>query len=66
MGAKMNKYKLEFERLKEDGGENDLKSFLRRMYELAAHGDGEALEFLAELMGELEDSELVKQRNNNI
>jgi hypothetical protein len=62
----MSKYEEEFERLKEDGGENDLKSFLRRMYELAAHGDGEALQFLAGLMGEIEDSELVKQRNNNI
>jgi hypothetical protein len=62
----MSKYEEEFERLKEDGGENDLKSFLRKTYELAVHGDGEAIRFLAGLMGEIEDSELVKQRNNNI
>jgi hypothetical protein len=60
-----NKYEEEFERLKEDGGENELKSFLRRMYELAVFGDSEALQYLSELLGEIEDGDGDLNDNEN-
>jgi hypothetical protein len=61
----MNKYQLELDTL-DIGSDDSIRAFLLGAYDAAVHGDSEAIRFLAWLMAECEDSELVKQRNNNI
>jgi hypothetical protein len=61
----MSKYQEELDRL-DIRSDEAIRAFLLSAYDAAVFGDGEALQFLAGLMGEIEDSELVKQRNNNI
>ena len=60
----MNKYQEELDRL-DIRSDEAVRDLLLRAYDAAVFGDNEALVFLAELLGELEDSELVKQQNNN-
>jgi hypothetical protein len=61
----INKYQEELDNL-DIRSDEAIKELLLRAYDAAVFGDGEAIRFLAWLMAECEDSELVKQRNNNI
>jgi len=60
----MNKYQEELDRL-DIRSDEAVRDLLLRAYDAAVFGDNEALVFLAELLGELEDTALVKQQNNN-